>query len=195
MYCIIDTLWWGIEYLLLHTYCMCTYVCTLLTVEEWRLKWGITAEFRDVSKDQVMEYLHYPSDGVRLNALYHCARSAIAIFTASRKSAKKEGHLESLGSEVFSPLLVFLPHLERCLSDSNLCMRVASTVLLTTLGRWSHEVQISCVQPGVLCDHTRTYVGAYIGISRKGCIVVSAELVLLYYTYVHWTVYCYACTV
>ena len=144
-------------YCILHMYIR-MFVRTLLAVEEWRLKWGITAEFRDVSEDQIMEYLHYPSDGVRLNALYHCTRSAIAIFTASRKSAKKEGHLKTPGSEVFSPLLVFLPHLERCLSDLNLCMRVASAVLLTTLGRWSHEVWITCVQPGILCDHACTYV-------------------------------------
>jgi HEAT repeat protein len=109
--------------------------------EEWRLKWGITDQFGDAGQDQVVQHLRHPADGVRLSALYHCARAAMTIFIAAGKSVKKEGQSVDKECEMFSTLRIFVPDLEKCLRDVNMCMRVGAAVLLTTLGQWSQQLE------------------------------------------------------
>ena len=58
------------------------------TVEDWRLKWGLT-QLEGADEADVSEALHSPSEGVRLNALYHCAKLAMALQTSAHKHTRR----------------------------------------------------------------------------------------------------------
>ena len=113
------------------------------TVEDWRLKWGLT-QLEGAGEADVSEALHSPSEGVRLNALYHCAKLAMALQTSAHKHTRRrssvrvgEGQREG---DRFSPLCVYVAPVERLFKDNSLSVRVASAVWLTVVGQWSDKV-------------------------------------------------------
>ena len=99
------------------------------------------------------EALRSPSEGVRLNALYHCAKLATALQTAAhkhtrRRSSAREGAGKGEGEgDKFSPLCVYVAPVERQLKDTSLSVRVASAVWLTVVGRWCDKVlRVACTR-------------------------------------------------
>ena len=118
-----------------------TYV-PLCTVEDWRLKWGLTSQLEGAGEAEVTEALCSPSEGVRLNALYHCAKVAMALQTAAHKQTRRRSSIregEGRGN-VFSPLYTYVAPVERLLRDSSVSIKVAAAVWLTVVGRWSEKV-------------------------------------------------------
>lgn len=140
-------------------YKCCSWLCVLSSlsllplhlpssVEDWRLKWGLT-QLDGAGETEVAEALHSPSEGVRLNALYHCAKLAMALQTAvhrqtRRRSSVWEEEMEGKGDR-FSPLYMYVAPVERLLKDTSLNVQVAAAVWLTVVGRWSDKVL------GVVC--------------------------------------------
>lgn len=116
--------------------------CTPCTVEGWRLKWGLTSQLEGAGETEVVEALCNPSEGVRLNALYHCAKTAMALQTAAHKQARRRSSVrEGEGKgDMFGPLYTYVAPVERLLKDSSVSIKVAAVVWLTVVGRWSEKV-------------------------------------------------------
>lgn len=98
----------------------------------------------------MIEALCNPSEGVRLNALYHCAKAAMALQTAAHKQARRRSSTrEGEGKgDMLSPLYTYVASVERLLKDNSVSIKVAAAVWLTVVGRWSEKVRIGFVVSG-----------------------------------------------
>ena len=93
------------------------------------------------------EALRSPSEGVRLNALYHCAKLATALQVAAHKHTRRWSSAREGEGDKFSPLCVYVAPVERLLKDTSLSVRVASAVWLTVVGRWCGKVlRVACTR-------------------------------------------------